>query len=182
MRAADADILVIPGLGDSGSEHWQTRWQNRLSTARRVEQKDWNAPVLADWVGVIEHEARRARRPVIAVAHSLGVIALIHAAPRLRERIAGAFLVAPPSERAVAELQSIDRAFAPFPRERLPFASVLVASADDPYADAAFSRELAKDLGAEFVDAGPAGHVNADSGHGPWPEGSLRFAAFVSKL
>ncbi|PWB84254.1 MAG: alpha/beta hydrolase, partial [Methylocystaceae bacterium] len=77
---------------------------------------------------------------------------------------------------------AIDRAFLPFPRKRLPFPSILVASADDPYADAAFSRELSKDIGAEFVDAGPAGHINVDSGHGPWPEGSLRFAAFISKL
>ncbi len=182
MRAADADILIIPGLGDSGPEHWQTRWQTKLSTARRVVQTDWDAPRLADWVGAIEREAARATRPVIGVAHSLGVIALIHAVPRLQDKIAGAFLVAPPSESVVGEFPAIDRAFLPFPRRRLPFPSILVASADDPYADLALSRELAGDLGAEFIDAGPAGHINADSGHGPWPEGSIRFAAFVSKL
>jgi uncharacterized protein len=42
MRTADCDILVIPGLGGSGPEHWQTRWEGRLSTARRVEQDDWD--------------------------------------------------------------------------------------------------------------------------------------------
>lgn len=182
MRVADAEILIIPGLGDSGPGHWQTRWGAKLSTARRVEQTDWDAPLFADWTGAVEREVLHAQRPVVAVAHSLGVVALIHAAKRVGGKIAGAFLVAPPSESVVRDVAAMDRAFLPFPRQRLSFPSILVASADDPYADAAFSRELATDLGAEFVDAGPAGHLNADSGHGPWPEGSLRFAAFISKL
>jgi predicted alpha/beta hydrolase family esterase len=33
-----------------------------------------------------------------------------------------------------------------------------------------------------FIDAGAAGHINVDSGHGPWPEGSLAFANFMAKL
>jgi hypothetical protein len=31
--------------------------------------------------------------------------------------------------------------------------------------------DLADDWGAALVDLGDAGHVNADSGFGPWPEG-----------
>ena len=38
MKAADADILIIPGYKNSGPDHWQSRWQAKLSTARRVEQ------------------------------------------------------------------------------------------------------------------------------------------------
>ncbi|MFM9152873.1 MAG: alpha/beta hydrolase, partial [Methylocystis sp.] len=49
MRVADADILIIPGLNDSGPDHWQTRWQIKLSTARRVQQKDWRRPCRYDW-------------------------------------------------------------------------------------------------------------------------------------
>jgi predicted alpha/beta hydrolase family esterase len=62
------------------------------------------------------------------------------------------------------------------------FPTVLVGSANDPYADAAFARELADDVGARFIDAGDAGHINVESGHGPWPEGSLAFAHFLSRL
>jgi predicted alpha/beta hydrolase family esterase len=182
MRVADADILIMPGLGDSGPDHWQTRWERKLSTARRIVQQDWDRPRLAEWLGTIEREIAAARRPAVCIAHSLGVAALIHAAPRVSDKIAGAFLVAPPSEHVVSQLPAIDRAFAPYPRSRLPFPTILVASANDPYADADFSRALAQDLGAELVDAGEAGHINVDSGHGPWPEGLLRFAAFVSKL
>jgi predicted alpha/beta hydrolase family esterase len=33
-----------------------------------------------------------------------------------------------------------------------------------------------------LIDAGEAGHINADSGHGPWPEGTMVFAKFLSQL
>jgi hypothetical protein len=181
MRAADADILFVPGIGDSGPEHWQSRWQARLSTARRVIQRDWDAPTRASWVETIEREVARCVRPVVCVTHSLGGVALIFAAPRIAENVAGAFIVAPPSEETLREMNS-DPAFLPYPRQPLPFPAMFVASRDDPYATMESSRELARDLGAEFVDAGAAGHINVESGHGPWPEGSIRFAVFVSRL
>ena len=58
----------------------------------------------------------------------------------------------------------------------------MVGSSDDPYADLLFARNLAQDIGAQFIDAGASGHINVDSGHGPWPEGSLAFANFMTKL
>ncbi|MGO8657408.1 alpha/beta hydrolase, partial [Rhizobium ruizarguesonis] len=35
MKASDADILIIPGYTNSGPGHWQSRWEAKLSTARR---------------------------------------------------------------------------------------------------------------------------------------------------
>jgi predicted alpha/beta hydrolase family esterase len=59
---------------------------------------------------------------------------------------------------------------------------VLVASRDDPYSSFADSEGLAGHWGAKLIDAGAAGHINAESGHGPWPEGLLQFAAFMKQL
>jgi predicted alpha/beta hydrolase family esterase len=182
MRAADADILIHAGLGGGGPDHWHSRWRRRLSTARRIEQRDWNKPVLDEWVETAQREVAACSRPVVLIGHSMGVITLLHAARKIAERVAGAFLVAPPSESVMLELPGVDKAFAPAPRQPLPFPALMVGSSDDPYADAEFTRLLAHDLGAEFVDAGSAGHINVESGHGPWPEGSIRFAVFVSKL
>jgi uncharacterized protein len=182
MRAADADILILPGLGDSGPDHWQSRWEARLSSARRVVQRDWDAPLRSEWVDTIAREISNCARPVVCVTHSLGGIALVLAAPQIGDKVAGAFMVAPPSEEAVRRLSSIDLDFLPFPRRPLPFPSVLVASADDPYSDIAFSRAFAESLGAQFIDAGAAGHINVESGRGPWPEGSIAFAKFVATL
>jgi predicted alpha/beta hydrolase family esterase len=47
----------------------------------------------------------------------------------------------------------------------------VVASSDDPYATLDRSRAFARRWGTEFVDAGPIGHINADSFLGEWPEG-----------
>ncbi|RVA16434.1 alpha/beta hydrolase, partial [Mesorhizobium sp. M7A.F.Ca.CA.004.11.2.1] len=33
-----------------------------------------------------------------------------------------------------------------------------------------------------FIDAGETGHLNPDSGFGPWPEGSMTFAKFLTDL
>jgi uncharacterized protein len=182
MRSAEADILILPGLENSGPGHWQSRWQEKLSSARRVEQQDWGAPKRNAWVPVIERAIAESRRPAVIVAHSLGVIAFLHAAGKVSDKITGAFLVAPPSERALLELPAIDREFLPIPRTRLAFPATIVAGNDDPYAEAGFAEALAADLGAKFLDAGAAGHINLESGHGPWPEGSMSFAHFISKL
>ena len=105
MRTSDADILIIPGLGGSGPDHWQSRWQAKLSTARRVEQKDWDRPLLADWREAIAAAVAEAERPVILVAHSLGAITVADIAAELGDQVKGGFLVAPPSVRAIGEIE-----------------------------------------------------------------------------
>ena len=182
MRSRDVDILIIPGLGGSGPDHWQSRWQARLPNAVRVEQADWDHPDAADWAARIIAAVARCERPVVAVAHSLGVIALARAAARLDAPLTGAFLVAPPSERALAVIPAIDPAFRPFPTAALPFKSLLVGSRTDPYATAEETAALADMWGSTFVDAGEAGHINGESGHGPWPEGLMAFGGFLNRL
>lgn len=53
----------------------------------------------------------------------------------------------------------------------LPFPSILVGSENDPYMTAAAAGELARLWGSRFFNAGAVGHINTDSGHGPWPGG-----------
>jgi uncharacterized protein len=186
MRTSDVDILFIPGLGDAGPEHWQTRWARKLSTARRVEQDDWDRPVLVKWTGRIAEEVSRsadAERPVVLISHSLGGLAVVHAAPQLvPESIAGAYLITPPSDASIAALPEVDPAFVPTPMRKLPFPSVLVASRTDPYGSLADAEERAAAWGSTFVDAGDAGHIDTASGHGPWPEGLMRLATFLKTL
>ncbi|SIQ20546.1 MULTISPECIES: alpha/beta hydrolase [unclassified Bosea (in: a-proteobacteria)] len=183
MKTADTDILIIPGWSGSGPDHWQTRWETRLPTARRVEQEDWYKPTRDGWSNTIIAAVRAATRPVVLVAHSAGVSAVAHAAEHLRHgEVAGAFLVAPASERAKRAVPGMAEDFIAHRRERLPFPSVLIASATDPYCTPAEARALAEAWGSEFVDAGDSGHLNTESGHGPWPDGLLRFGGFLKSL
>lgn len=183
MKTSDTDILIIPGWSGSGPDHWQSRWAAKLSTARVVEQEDWYKPSRHLWADRIVQAVRAATRPVVLVAHSAGVSAVAHAAEHMHPgEVAGAFLVAPASERAKAAIPGMGADFIPHRRAILPFRSVLIASTDDPYCTPEEARALAEAWGAQFVDAGESGHINSESGHGPWPDGLLRFAGFLRSL
>ena len=53
----------------------------------------------------------------------------------------------------------------------LPFRSVLLASHTDPYCSFQRAQALAAHWGSSFIDWGDAGHLNAESGLGAWPQG-----------
>ena len=182
MKVKDSTILIIPGYTNSGPEHWQTRWQNRLSTARRVEQAEWSKPVREDWVANVARAIDEAERPVVLVAHSLGIPTAIHALPQAGGKVAGAFFVAPPDVANPDIRPKHLMTFGPYPREKLRFPSIVVASRNDPFCAFDVAEDIAGAWGSLFIDAGEAGHLNHESGHGPWPEGSLAFAHFLSKL
>jgi serine hydrolase len=191
MRSSDVDILMVPGWFGSGPSHWQSRWDRNLSTARRVEQDDWITPDKDRWVGNIIRAVADAARPVVLVAHSLGVIAVVHAASKLpKGSILGAFLVAPPDVDNPGawpitqgyEWPDSSFGFAPVPLTPLPFTSMLLASSDDPYCRPERARHFAAAWNSELVEVGPAGHITDASGHGPWPDGVLRFGRFLARL
>ena len=183
MRTFDVDILTIPGWTGAGPDHWMTRWEGRLRTARRVEQADWDRPNLALWTARVIAEVAKATRPVVLVGHSCGVATIVHAAAQLHDRrVVGAYLVAPASEAVTQALPGIDPAFVPFPRDPLPFPSVVIASRDDEHCSYDEAGDLALSWGSTLVDAGNVGHLNTASGHGPWPEGAMRFGLFLRHL
>lgn len=193
MKTSDIEILMVPGWSSSGPEHWQTRWERNLKTARRVEQSDWFHPRRDQWVGRLIGTIAKAQSdlPVVVIAHSLGVATLVHAARELpASALAGAFMVAPADvdnarDWPVTEGYTFDAShhgFAPLPRAPLPFPTALVASRNDPYCSFERAGALAKAWGATLIDAGEAGHINVASGHGPWPEGLMRFGWFLKQI
>jgi predicted alpha/beta hydrolase family esterase len=182
MKLAECDILILPGLGNSGPGHWQLRWAERMANAAIVEQADWHEPDLDDWVNTIDQACRLTTRPVVLIAHSLSVMAVAHAGPQLPDNVRGAFLVSPPDLELSAAVPEEARVFSPIPRDPLPFPSMLVASNNDPLCTIDRAVEFATCWGADFHQAGDAGHINLASGHGPWPEGLLMFTRLMQRL
>ena len=112
MRTSDVDIIIVPGIGGGTENHWYSRWEAKLPTARRVVQADWHHPTLAEWTGRLVAAVDASTRPVVLVGHSLGVMTIAQVADQIAERVVGAFLVAPPSAHALGEIAEIDPAFA----------------------------------------------------------------------
>jgi predicted alpha/beta hydrolase family esterase/diadenosine tetraphosphate (Ap4A) HIT family hydrolase len=167
-----ARVLILPGLGSSGPQHWQSLWQRLDPSYQRVEQADWQTPSCADWCERLQAALDTDPQATILVAHSLACSLVAHWASRTPTScVSAALLVAPADVECPRHTPDCVRNFAPLPRERLPFPSILVASQNDPYADFARCRELAGLWGARFVDAGMQGHLNADSNLGTWAEG-----------
>jgi predicted alpha/beta hydrolase family esterase len=65
------------------------------------------------------------------------------------------------------------------PRIRLPFASIVAASSDDPWCAAARTI-LGRRMGAKFHDIGERGHINSESGLDGWPQGRVWLTALTA--
>lgn len=183
MKIADTDILIVPGLGNSGPGHWQRRWQQKMPTAQWVEQDDWDDPRCEDWVETLTRAIMMATRPVVLVGHSLGVPTIVHTAGRLTDtKVRGAFLAAYPDVDENDEVPPAALDFADVPRDPLPFPSLLIASSNDPLCSVDRAADMANCWGSEFHVAGDVDHINAASGHGPWPEGLMMFTRLMQRL
>lgn len=169
--------LIVPGFHGSGPTHWQSWMEAAIPDARRVRGIDWEMPALARWAVAVRREIDAAPVGVWIVAHSFGCLAAIAAAADRPARVAGLLLVAPAEPQrfsligladAGATIKSADAAL---PMQVLPTASALVASRNDPWLSFDRASALAARWGGRLIDAGQAGHINADAGFGPWPAG-----------
>jgi predicted alpha/beta hydrolase family esterase len=165
------NYLIIPGLGNSGPEHWQTFFENSGSHFYRVEQREWDSPDCEDWVEAIDQHIRKFDPiTVVLIGHSLGCTTIAHWAARNKTLIKGALLVAPSDiEQPVYTFPATG--FAPIPLLTLPFPSIVVASEDDPWVSLERAGFFAERWGSRFQNIGKAGHINLAAGFGPWPQG-----------
>lgn len=178
MRAATT--LILPGYGDSGPQHWQSLWAAEAGFVR-LTSVSFDRPQQHRWVEAIDALVARSGPDVVLVAHSLACLAVAAwssslSSLSLQRRVRGALLVAPPDPTGSLFPLSIE-GFNPPSRAPLPFPAVVVGSSNDVYASLSFQADLAAAWGARFVDAGPRGHLNADSALGDWAEGRALLAA-----
>ena len=168
-------VLIVPGYRGSGPGHWQSWLEGELPEARRVTGIDWDEPLLARWAGEVRREIDAAPGAVWLVAHSFGCLASVVAAADRPQRVAGLLLVAPADpERfellGVRETPQRRAGVGGFlPQSAFSCPSILVASRNDPWLQPDAARAWAERWGSRLIDIGDAGHVNVESGHGPWP-------------
>lgn len=170
MLAEQTPILIVPGRQNSDPGHWQSLWEAKYPSARRVEQRNWDRPVCSEWVQGLDKAIRACAQPVVIVAHSIGCLAVVHWAMRHHRPTRGALLVAPSDpERPNCPAEIVG--FSPVPLSPIPFPTILVASSDDKYASLGRARQFSEAWGSRWMEVGPCGHINTASGFGPWPAG-----------
>jgi predicted alpha/beta hydrolase family esterase len=159
--------LIVPGLSGSEPAHWQSWFEHNIQGTSRVEQTDWETPDITRWANAVGDMLEAAIAPVWIVAHSFGCLASVVAINSHPSKVAGA-MVAP------ADPDRFDLAYI-IPEDRLPCPSVVVASTNDPWVRLMTAGYWANRWGSHFINLGAAGHINVDSGFGPWPEGLALF-------
>lgn len=165
------NYLNIPGLYNSGSEHWQTRWEELYpSRFARVNQDDWELPFKNSWVEKLNDHIAQLSSPTILVAHSLGCITVAHWTSEYSSPfVKGALLVAPADVEGTSKEHF--NTFAPVPLNCFSFPSTVIASTTDPYAAIHRSARWAAYWGSRFVCVGDRGHINSSSNLNEWEEG-----------
>jgi hypothetical protein len=162
--------LILPGLYDSGPEHWQSHWERSSPGFKRVRQANWETPDRRDWVAALDAAVAGEPGEVVLAAHSTACALVAFWAAGSRRPIRGALLVGP-SDTEAASYPVGPTGWRPMPLGRLPFPSILVASSDDEYVTLERAERFASAWGSRFVNAGPLGHINSASSLGDWPMG-----------
>jgi predicted alpha/beta hydrolase family esterase len=179
-------IVIVPGLRDHVAEHWQTCLAASLSEARTVPPMGRSDLDCGRRVEALQACLAQVAGPVVLVAHSGGVMTVVHWAQRHHRAIHAALLATPADFESampagypsMAELAA--GGWLPIPRSTLPFRTIVAASRNDPLAKYDRVAAMARDWGAGLADLGDVGHLNPASGYGPWPR-AMEFVATLSQ-
>lgn len=169
--------VIVPGVGGSEHDHWQSVLQRQLVSCSRVEQKDWNLPVLKDWIAEFVNTVDAVQQNIQIVAHSFGCLTTVAALaqhPRLAKKIKSVILVAPANparfgEAGFARLSQTDYQ-AYFHNLKIHVPTTLIISENDPWLNFSDALQLADAWDLTPVNIGLAGHINVASGFGTFPQ------------
>ncbi len=170
------NTLLVPGFHGSGEAHWQSWLEKELPAARRVSGIDWERPIVHNWAAAIIRELDSNTQKSVIVAHSFGCLASAMAIANRPHHVAGVILVAPADPQRFGYYGTRENEHADYPSiaELLPERSLevpgmLIGSRNDPWMKFAHAHAWSKRWNLAFHDAGFAGHINVESGFGPWP-------------
>lgn len=173
-----ATHLLIPGYHGSPEGHWQDWLATQLPGSTLLDGIDWEQPVLATWAGRVRDLLAQAAQPLTLVAHSFGCLAAVVAAADRPDKVADLILVTPADPARFDFLGLRSSTTSPhfrlehaLPRRELQVRGLVVGSRNDPWLELQQAKVLAQQWGLHFMDAGAVGHLNIDSGHGPWLRG-----------
>ncbi|MDR7016550.1 alpha/beta hydrolase [Acinetobacter sp. 3657] len=169
--------LIVPGVGGSEVQHWQSWLQQQLVSSSRVQQKYWDRPVLSEWVSQFVKTVAEIKAPIQIVAHSFGCLTSVAALaehPELKAKVKNLVLVAPANPARFGESgfarHSLTDYKQYFYQLNIDVPTTLLISENDPWLNYVDALQLAQAWRLTPINLGPVGHVNVASGFGPFPE------------
>ncbi|NNG75766.1 alpha/beta hydrolase [Acinetobacter sp. ANC 4277] len=169
--------VIVPGVGGSEHAHWQSWLQRQLMSCSRVQQKDWNTPVLQNWISEFVNTVAPIQGNMQIVAHSFGCLTTVAALaqhPELNQKIKNLILVAPANPARFGEAgfardsqQDYQRYFHQL---KIAVPTTFLMSENDPWLNFEDAKCLAKAWKLNPINLGQVGHINVASGFGPFPE------------
>ncbi|WP_026714950.1 RBBP9/YdeN family alpha/beta hydrolase [Flavobacterium daejeonense] len=176
-------LLIVPGLGDSATGHWQDNWLQHFPNTKKVVQDNWNQPQLQDWLKNLDATINSIETPVVIVAHSLAVSLVTHWSQQNNtSKIAGALLVAPADVESAEHTPEEIWNFAPIPLNKLNYPSIVISSSNDPYISVERAEFLANQWQSHFYNVDPKGHLNFESQLGLWEEGQQILESLLQSI
>lgn len=169
--------IIVPGVGGSDYDHWQSKLQRELMSCSRVQQQDWNLPILKDWIAQFVATVVNATQPVQIVAHSFGCLTTVAALaqhPEIATKVRKIILVAPANPARFGEAgfarNSIGDYEAYFHELKITVPAEMIISENDPWLNFEDAQKLAKAWKIRPRNLGQVGHINVASGFGHFPE------------
>ncbi len=168
--------VIVPGVGGSDAQHWQTWLEVQLPNSSRVEQQNWHLPILSTWVANLVTHIKSIPQPIQIIAHSFGcltTIAALNQYPELKKQIHSVLLVAPAnparfSQHGFAlEHENLSSLFRHY---QIDMPALMVVSENDPWLGYDHATDYAAHWNIPYISQGMAGHINVASGFGPWPQ------------
>ena len=169
--------VIVPGVGGSEHDHWQSWLQRQLKSCSRVQQQDWNKPVLHEWIEQFVKTVQAIQEPIQIVAHSFGCLTTVAALaqhPELNQKIKNLVLVAPANPARFGDAgfarESQNDYQQYFHQLKLQAPTQMIISENDPWLNFQDALQLAKAWKIRPKNLGQVGHINVASGFGPFPE------------
>ena len=169
--------LIVPGVGGSEYQHWQSWLQRQLMSCSRVQQQDWNLPILQDWVAQCVKTLAAIQQPVQIIAHSFGCLTSVAALalhPELQAQVKRLLLVAPANPARFGDhgfaCNSHNDYAAWFHQLKVAVPAQMLISENDPWLSFTDAQRLAQAWNLQPVNLGAVGHINVASGFGAFPE------------
>ena len=169
--------VIVPGVGGSEAQHWQSWLQQQLVSSSHVQQKHWDRPVLSEWVAQFVKTVAAVKAPIQIVAHSFGCLTSVAALaehPELSAKVKNLVLVAPANPARFGEAgfarHSLTDYKQYFHQLNIDVPTTLLISENDPWLGYFDALQLAQAWKLTPINLGQVGHINVASGFGPFPD------------